>query len=763
MRLRRNLIISQVATVAVLLCILIFSILVFFKTTLPLIETGLETKTRSCAETVAAMADVGIAADDRATLMNALRICSHSGNTPDPDFKSAAVVDPNGNVIAAIGDVTKRPPVDLASGDTVTRRLPDAYRAGARVAIEGTVLGAVWAEYNTGRVKEARDSFVFSHGVGLVAILITCILSILFAFNLVRPLREMISFVHKVARGNIGARLSVKASDELGELAHDLNQMAGELQHRHDVEEAVHQTSRALLSTDRADRDLAIELLAKAVQVSWACSLYFQESGQTVVVSTLWCSPDKRKELEDSFQEVQASDFTWSMEKLLRGESIVVADTNLMPSDASAESEKFKTRGIRSILSVPIRSLSGIVKGVMVFCSVGECRDWPQADVRAVEVVAEMQGVCWDRDKAEAETKESEERFRMLFELAPDAYYLNDMQGNFVDGNRAAEEITGYKREELVGSNMLELNMLPEEELPRAAECLYRNFQGMPTQIDDITTIRKDGSRVVLDIRAYPVEIGGQKLALGTARDVTERVRAETKRKEMERRVRQLQKMEAVGRLAGGVAHEINNPLGVILGFSQAICKRIGDDDSLSMPLRSIEREALRCKNLVADLLAFSRKSSEDPSPVDVCKIIESTLVLITNQARLNSIEVISECAVNLPEILADFNGLQQVLVNLSTNAIDAMQAGGTLRYEARNSDSSLTIRVTDTGTGMSSEVRERIFEPFFTTKEVGKGTGLGLSLVYEIVKQYGGSIECRSEIGRGSTFTLTFPLHRVP
>jgi signal transduction histidine kinase len=199
----------------------------------------------------------------------------------------------------------------------------------------------------------------------------------------------------------------------------------------------------------------------------------------------------------------------------------------------------------------------------------------------------------------------------------------------------------------------------------------------------------------------------------------------------------------------------------VILGFSQAICKRIGDDDSLSMPLRSIEREALRCKNLVADLLAFSRKSSENPSPVDVCKIIESTLVLVTNQARLNSIEVISECAVNLPEILADFNGLQQVLVNLSTNAIDAMQAGGTLRYEARNSDSSLTIRVTDTGTGMSSEVRERIFEPFFTTKEFGKGTGLGLSLVYEIVKQYGGSIECLSEIGSGSTFTLTFPLHR--
>ena len=303
MRLRRNLIISQVVAVAILLCILIFSILVFFRTTLPLIETGLETKARSCAETLAALVDVGIAADDRVTLLNALRRCSHPGSMPDPDLKSVAIVDTNGNILASLGKVPKGLPDPPTAVVTVAQRLPGVYRAVAQVAIEGTVLGGVWAEYHTNRVKDARNSFVFSHSVGLVAILIACILSILFAFHLVKPLRKMISFVHVVAKGNLTARLSVKASDELGVLADDLNHMADELQHRHTVEEAVFKASRMFLDPGETSRDEALAVLGQAVSSDWAY-LFKQTDDEKLNVVNLWCHPGTEHRLRENLPAV---------------------------------------------------------------------------------------------------------------------------------------------------------------------------------------------------------------------------------------------------------------------------------------------------------------------------------------------------------------------------------------------------------------------------------------------------------------------------
>jgi PAS domain S-box-containing protein len=525
------------------------------------------------------------------------------------------------------------------------------------------------------------------------------------------------------------------------------------------VAEAVSQASKLFLSPEQADRNRAIEFLGKSLQAHWAYVLHLQAGGQKIVVSNLWCSPDKTKELENSLQEVEASDFAWSMDMLLRGESIVIPDTDLIPPVAANETNMFKSRGIRSILTIPIRTQSSTISGVMVFCSVGKRCDWPDKDVKAMEVIAELLGIYWEREKAVAELKQSEERFRMIFEYAPDAYYLNDMQGNFVDGNKAAEEIIGYPRSELIGKNVFELNLVPESELSKMAEAAVKNMEGRPAEVNGLTVKRKDGSRRLVDIRAYPVQIGDQPLVLGIARDITERMRAEKERKEIEEKVRQLQKMEAVGRLAGGVAHEINNPLGVILGFAQSVSRRIPDDDPLSMPLKSIEREALRCKALVSDLLAFSRKSAEEFSPVDPSGLLESTRTLVENQARLGRIEMVVHCDPDLPKIHADVIRLQQVLVNMATNAIDAMPCGGLLSLGAQRNGSAVVVTVGDTGEGMSLEVKEHIFEPFFTTKELGKGTGLGLSLAFEIIGQHGGTIECDSQVGKGTTFTIRLPV----
>jgi len=251
--------------------------------------------------------------------------------------------------------------------------------------------------------------------------------------------------------------------------------------------------------------------------------------------------------------------------------------------------------------------------------------------------------------------------------------------------------------------------------------------------------------------------------------------------KESQEKLVQTSKMAAVGQLAGGVAHEINNPMGVILGFAQLVAKDLKEDDPLYMPLKSIEREAMRCKKLVGDLLTFSRVGKTDKEEIDINELIENTLTLIGAQARVKAVEIVKEYDENLPRIMVNKNQIQQVIVNLCNNAIDAMPEGGKItiktalkipdvdvaaeRSSANNgtdkpeSQKFIEITVSDTGTGMPEEVKKRIFEPFFTTKEVGKGTGLGLSLVYEIIQKHKGTIEVESEFGKGTTFKIELPV----
>lgn len=223
-------------------------------------------------------------------------------------------------------------------------------------------------------------------------------------------------------------------------------------------------------------------------------------------------------------------------------------------------------------------------------------------------------------------------------------------------------------------------------------------------------------------------------------------------------------KMAAVGQLAAGVAHEINNPLGIILGFAQSAVKRTQDTDVLALPLKSIEREALRCKNLVENLLIFSRQNGgnkKEFAAFDFNDAISQALGIVETQAKVKSIEIVKNTG-PLSPFHGDMNQLQQVMVNLANNAMDAMPDGGRLavrtRIEFKEGARGIVLEVEDNGSGIPEEIRSKIFNPFFTTKEVGKGTGLGLSLVYEIVRGHGGTIDARSEVGRGTTFAVFLP-----
>ncbi len=248
---------------------------------------------------------------------------------------------------------------------------------------------------------------------------------------------------------------------------------------------------------------------------------------------------------------------------------------------------------------------------------------------------------------------------------------------------------------------------------------------------------------------------------------IEERTRAEAqlaanleKLRHSQAQLLQAGKMVAIGELAAGVAHEINNPLAVILGFAQGLERRTANvGDQFKVPVSSIVRETLRCKNFVQELLIFSRTAKKTTESVDVNELIRATIVLLEARARTQGIAIVQDLAEPTPVIEANRTQLQQVLVNLGTNAMDAMRAGGKLTIRTRrNGQDDFYLEVADTGEGIPDEVKPRIFDPFFTTKEVGKGTGLGLSLVYEILQQHQGAISVESDLGRGTTMTVRLP-----
>jgi PAS domain S-box-containing protein len=334
-----------------------------------------------------------------------------------------------------------------------------------------------------------------------------------------------------------------------------------------------------------------------------------------------------------------------------------------------------------------------------------------------------------------------------LIILSPDAI-LRDV-------NPATLELLGSERDDLIGKP-LEVICREEASSLRTPENKQQLRESILRNIEvNFFTKKGESIPVLLSSAVLKDPSGHVTSIILTVKDMTER-------KRLEGIIRQSDKMSAVGQLAAGVAHEINNPLGVILGFAQAALRRVKAGEVLEMPLKSIEKEALRCKELVQDLLTFSRISKVEREPMDLNKTIEGALSLISAQARMSRVEVRKELSKDLPRLLGNPNQIQQIIVNLANNALDAMGDQGVLTVRTENlRDGPLSwicLRIIDSGPGIPSEIVSRIFEPFFTTKPVGKGTGLGLSLIHEIVKKHSGTIDVKSQPGC-TEFCVKFPV----
>ena len=231
---------------------------------------------------------------------------------------------------------------------------------------------------------------------------------------------------------------------------------------------------------------------------------------------------------------------------------------------------------------------------------------------------------------------------------------------------------------------------------------------------------------------------------------------------QLEAKLIQAEKMCALGQLIAGITHELNNSLGTILGLAQIVSRKPESAAPLEMPIKYIERQALRCNNLVQDLLAFSRVDNSDPVPVELNKLIESTISLVHAKARMNSIKIKVDFSPDISCIFGNHNQIQQIVIHLVNNAIDAMPKGGVLGISTTILKEPhlpwVCLKISDTGSGIPKEIQSKIFEPFFTTKPAGKGSGLGLSLVVELVQKHSGTIEVQSHPGL-TEFCVKFPV----
>ncbi len=360
----------------------------------------------------------------------------------------------------------------------------------------------------------------------------------------------------------------------------------------------------------------------------------------------------------------------------------------------------------------------------------------------------------------------SEAKFRSYIDNAPLAIFVADRSGRIIDFNREALDLLGCDEATLASMTTEDLHPMEERRvvfLARQELAAKGRFEG------ELPILRRDGRRIWVSLRAVALD---SERSIGFLQDITERRLAAAERQQLEAQYRQAQKMEAIGRLAGGVAHDFNNMLAVIQGYSSSLLADEPLTKRQSDALIEVTRAAERAATLTRQLLLFSRKQVLEVVSVEVNEVIEGVAKML-QRILGEDVALETSLAPNLPLVSADAGMIEQALLNLVVNSRDAMPRGGklTIATAALTLDLKraeqipdavpgpcVCLSISDTGCGIPPEIMPRIFEPFFTTKEVGKGTGLGLATVHGIVKQHRGWLTVESELNRGTTFRLFLP-----
>jgi len=613
----------------------------------------------------------------------------------------------------------------VARADTVrsrlTRQLDGAQRAGlADLAARERVLGERASRVSRGLAGWALAAF----GLVILAIVVG-------QRRLYAPLAALDAGLARVARGDLETTLRVRHDDEMGRLTGHFNEMTAVLRARPEVE-ALRASEVRFRSLIEHSMDL-ISIVGpdgRFTYVSPAVTRLLGYGPEALLgqITFAYLHPDDRSRVE-------------------------AAHARAIAGRATEIREEYRIRRADGTW----RHFESVVTNL-----VGE--------PTVAGLVINSRDVT-ERREAERLLQQSEARFRTAFMTGTDAYLIVGRDdGRILEANDQFLAMYGYRRDETIGRTSLELGLWarPEERqamLTRlAADGMVRNFE--------VLARRKGGETFPVLYSTAELHGEGPPLLMGVIRDVTEQRRSAAAVRSLEEQVRQAQRLEAVGRLAGGVAHDFNNILTAITGYTDLLLDAFQARDPRRDDLQQIRAAAERAAGLTRQLLAFSRKQVLQPRVLDLNEVVQGLEKMLH---RLIGEDVALDVApaAGLGAVRADPGQIEQVVLNLAVNARDAMPEGGRLTIATADVELDETyphehpgavagpyvmLAVSDTGTGMDRETRAHIFEPFFTTKEQGKGTGLGLATVHGIVAQSGGHIEVQSEPGRGSSFRIYLP-----
>jgi len=434
-----------------------------------------------------------------------------------------------------------------------------------------------------------------------------------------------------------------------------------------------------------------------------------------------------------------------------------------------------KPLGITSMLDAGI-VIEGRLFGVICAEHIGNMRKWHHDEESFVSTIAAFVAqliIESKRKRAEKELRESEAKFRELTDMLPQVIFETDAKGNLTFVNRNAFDTFGYRKDEFT-SELNAIQMIAVKDRERAAASMQQIIAGQSKHSGrEYTAIRKDGTEFPVIIYSTRfLRDGGIAGLRGLIVDISARKQAEQDKKKLEHQLSQAQKMEAIGRLAGGVAHDYNNMLGVILGHTDMILEQVHPDQPIYTDITEIKQAGERSVDLTRQLLAFARKQTVVPEELNLNKIVGGMIKML---GRLigEDIDLVWMPGENLWTVRVDPSQIDQMVVNLCVNARDAISDVGRISIETKNTvfdedycadhagfepGEYVLLAVSDDGCGMDAETRVNVFEPFFTTKDPGKGTGLGLSTIYGTVKQNQGFINLYSEPGHGTTFKIYLP-----
>jgi len=452
-------------------------------------------------------------------------------------------------------------------------------------------------------------------------------------------------------------------------------------------------------------------------------------------------------------------------------------DVEIIPQLQSITSQERETlEQIGAKLVVPLKTPTGQLSWVLILGKKLSEQPYTVEDKQLINTICnqmstnlenmrlynESQHEVRQRQQAEGALRDSRKKLQQIFESITDGISVIDLNGAIIQTNQRTSEMHGFSsKDKLLGKNAFELVA------PRDQEKIAKNMRKAVKQGTirgmEYALLRSDGSEFPGELSTSMLKDASGNLVghVTIARDITERKRAEEREKELQRELYLSSRLASIGELAAGVAHQLNNPLTGVLGFSQRLLRKTTDQKT-NQDLRKIYGEAERAAKIVQNLLTFARRREPKKEYSEVNNIVQSALELRAYELKTSNIEVITNLALSLPKIMLDFHQIQEVFLNIILNAEQAMReanSGGNLTIKTEKNKRYARITFTDDGPSIPAEQLDRIFDPFFTTKGEKGGTGLGLSVCHGIITEHGGRIYAKSKPGKGATFFIELPL----